>query len=114
MGSIGRSKAGLIAADRGNNGDNMEKANSEWVRCPVCGNKTRTMIREDTIMAQLSRQRPANGGFSVRPPVPLSSDFSLCGTLPYQYPALFSISLISLFEVITPFAMKSLLKKSLL
>ncbi len=24
----------------------MEK--TEWVRCPVCGNKTRTMIRENT------------------------------------------------------------------
>lgn len=22
--------------------------NSEWVRCPVCGNKTRLQIREDT------------------------------------------------------------------
>ena len=21
---------------------------SEWIYCPVCGNKTRTMIREDT------------------------------------------------------------------
>lgn len=26
----------------------MEKANTEWVRCPICGNKTRTMIRKDT------------------------------------------------------------------
>lgn len=26
----------------------MEKINSEWVRCPVCGNKTRTRIRKDT------------------------------------------------------------------
>jgi len=24
----------------------MEKA--EWIRCPVCGNKTRVQIREDT------------------------------------------------------------------
>lgn len=24
----------------------MEK--TEWIYCPVCGNKTRTMIREDT------------------------------------------------------------------
>ncbi len=24
----------------------MEK--TEWIRCPVCGNKTRTMIRENT------------------------------------------------------------------
>ncbi len=26
----------------------MEKLNSEWIRCPICGNKTRTMIRKDT------------------------------------------------------------------
>ena len=26
----------------------MEKISSEWVRCPVCGNKTRTRIRKDT------------------------------------------------------------------
>ena len=26
----------------------MEKLYSEWVRCPICGNKTRTMIRKDT------------------------------------------------------------------
>ena len=23
---------------------------SEWIRCPVCGNKTRNKIREDTIL----------------------------------------------------------------
>lgn len=26
----------------------MEKTISEWVRCPVCGNKTRLQIRENT------------------------------------------------------------------
>ena len=26
----------------------INKTNSEWIYCPVCGNKTRTMIREDT------------------------------------------------------------------
>ncbi|MCI6734804.1 MAG: cysteine-rich KTR domain-containing protein [Clostridiales bacterium] len=28
----------------------MDTANtkSDWIRCPVCGNKTRTMIRENT------------------------------------------------------------------
>ncbi|RKJ17420.1 conjugal transfer protein [bacterium D16-50] len=26
----------------------MEKSYSEWVRYPICGNKTRTMIRKDT------------------------------------------------------------------
>ena len=26
----------------------MAKINSEWIRCPVCGNKTRLQIREDT------------------------------------------------------------------
>lgn len=24
--------------------------NSEWIRCPVCGNKTRLKIRKDTIL----------------------------------------------------------------
>ena len=23
---------------------------SEWIRCPVCGNKTRDRIREDTVL----------------------------------------------------------------
>ena len=23
---------------------------TEWVRCPVCGNKTRNQIREDTVL----------------------------------------------------------------
>lgn len=27
---------------------------SEWIYCPVCGNKTRTMIREDTELKKLS------------------------------------------------------------
>lgn len=26
----------------------MESQEVKWVLCPVCGNKTRTMIREDT------------------------------------------------------------------
>lgn len=26
----------------------MDKRKPEWVRCPVCGNKTRLQIREDT------------------------------------------------------------------
>ena len=26
----------------------MAEKNLEWVRCPVCGNKTRVQIREDT------------------------------------------------------------------
>lgn len=26
----------------------MKKSNSEWILCPICGNKTRTMIRKDT------------------------------------------------------------------
>ena len=30
------------------NGETMCKMN--WVRCPVCGNKTRNRIREDTIL----------------------------------------------------------------
>lgn len=25
-------------------------ANREWVRCPVCGNKTRLQIRTDTVL----------------------------------------------------------------
>lgn len=28
----------------------MEKTISEWVRCPVCGNKTRLQIRKDTVL----------------------------------------------------------------
>lgn len=28
--------------------DDMGKIISEWVRCPVCGNKTRLQIRADT------------------------------------------------------------------
>ena len=24
--------------------------NSQWVLCPVCGNKTRTMVRTDTVL----------------------------------------------------------------
>ena len=28
----------------------MEKSYSEWIRCPVCGNKTRDKIREDTVL----------------------------------------------------------------
>lgn len=26
----------------------MEKANTGWVRCPICGNKTRLQLRVDT------------------------------------------------------------------
>lgn len=26
----------------------MAEKNLEWIRCPVCGNKTRVQIREDT------------------------------------------------------------------
>lgn len=29
-------------------GDKMEK--SQWIRCPVCGNKTRDRIRVDTVL----------------------------------------------------------------
>ncbi len=28
--------------------DNIAKINSEWLRCPVCENKTRLQIRGDT------------------------------------------------------------------
>lgn len=31
-------------------GNKMEKLNSEWIRCPVCGSKTRDKIRTDTIL----------------------------------------------------------------
>lgn len=24
--------------------------NMEWIRCPICGNKTRSKIREDTVL----------------------------------------------------------------
>ena len=26
----------------------MAEKNLEWIRCPICGNKTRLQIREDT------------------------------------------------------------------
>ena len=25
---------------------------TEWVKCPVCGNKTRNKVREDTVLKQ--------------------------------------------------------------
>jgi len=28
--------------------NNMAEKNFEWIRCPICGNKTRLQIREDT------------------------------------------------------------------
>ena len=28
----------------------MEKEKTEWVKCPVCGNKTRDKIRKDTVI----------------------------------------------------------------
>ncbi len=34
----------------------MEK--TEWIRCPVCGNKTRLQIREDTELKKLSPLLP--------------------------------------------------------
>lgn len=35
---------------------------SEWIYCPVCGNKTRTMIREDTELKNfLSTVRNVSG-----------------------------------------------------
>ena len=38
------------------------KRESEWILCPVCGNKTRDKIREDTILKNyLSTVQSANG-----------------------------------------------------
>lgn len=31
----------------------MEKI--EWIRCPVCGNKTRDKLREDTILKNYNK-----------------------------------------------------------
>lgn len=28
----------------------MEKEKTEWIKCPVCGNKTRDKIRKDTVI----------------------------------------------------------------
>ncbi len=28
----------------------MQKNNMKWIRCPVCGNKTRNQIRVDTVL----------------------------------------------------------------
>ena len=30
------------------------KRETEWIRCPVCGNKTRDRIRKDTVLNKLS------------------------------------------------------------
>lgn len=30
------------------------KRETEWIRCPVCGNKTRDRIRKDTVLKNLS------------------------------------------------------------
>lgn len=38
----------------------MVNKNTEWIRCPVCGNKTRLQIREDAaIIAALKKDRGA-------------------------------------------------------
>ena len=34
------------------------KINTEWIRCPVCGNKTRDRIREDTVLKNYPIYRP--------------------------------------------------------
>ena len=31
-------------------GDNVRVLENEWILCPVCGNKTRNKIREDTVL----------------------------------------------------------------
>ncbi len=28
----------------------MDKDKTEWIRCPICGNKTRDRIRKDTVL----------------------------------------------------------------
>ena len=28
----------------------MDSNTAEWIRCPVCGNKTRNKIRQDTVL----------------------------------------------------------------
>ena len=28
----------------------MDESAAEWIRCPVCGNKTRDKIRKDTVL----------------------------------------------------------------
>lgn len=30
--------------------NHKKPCNVEWIRCPVCGNKTRNRIREDTVL----------------------------------------------------------------
>ncbi len=41
---------------------------SEWIHCPICGNKTRDRIREDTILKKLpsllSEMQAGKGGVS--------------------------------------------------
>lgn len=39
---------------------NRDSANTKWVLCPVCGNKTRTKVYEDTVSrctAQNAKQK---------------------------------------------------------
>ena len=38
----------------------MEKINSEWVCCPVCGNKTRDKIRKDTVLVHYPEMQTRN------------------------------------------------------
>ena len=32
--------------------------NTQWILCPVCGNKTRDRIREDTVLKKISSLLP--------------------------------------------------------
>lgn len=38
----------IADSKNGKGGVRVEKIISEWIRCPVCGNKTRLQIRADT------------------------------------------------------------------
>ena len=40
----------LLVRNKEKNGNADMKINTEWIRCPVCGNKTHDRIREDTVL----------------------------------------------------------------
>ncbi|MCI8714023.1 MAG: hypothetical protein HFH23_17665 [Ruminococcus sp.] len=37
---------------------------TEWIRCPICGNKTRNKIREETILKNYPLYLIPTGGFT--------------------------------------------------
>lgn len=42
-----------------------ETSREEWVRCPICGNKTRTKLRNDTVLEHFPLHCPKCGNVSL-------------------------------------------------